>query len=107
MGKSKFKLKQPTGKPYSSVEADHDRVDVGEILKDNRDKQLENEAFTVTDHPRRKRRDYLVLMVAVNLLLVLPMVFVPNLLVVVSCLAGMVLFSVAISWVMWGVMGEY
>ncbi|MEX0332481.1 MAG: hypothetical protein AB3N64_13770 [Puniceicoccaceae bacterium] len=104
----KFKLKPTVSQPYSTLEQDHKPVDSRQILQENTERGLTNESFEVTERPRRKRRDYLVLMVLGNLLLLIPLLlFLPNLFISVSCLSGMVLYSVGISWVMWGVMGDY
>ncbi|MEX0325392.1 MAG: hypothetical protein AB3N33_04820 [Puniceicoccaceae bacterium] len=108
MSEPKHRLKKVAERPYSTLEADHAPVDARQILQENTEKGLANESFTITERPRRKRRDYLVLMVLGNLLLLIPLLlFLPNLFISVSCLSGMVLYSVGISWVMWGVMGDY
>ena len=95
-------------KAFEPGEEDHERVDVGQILKANQAMKANEDEFKVVFHPRRKRRDYIVLMTAGNLALLIPVILsMPNVFILASCLVGMVLFSAAISWIMWGVLGNY
>ena len=85
-------------------------VDIGDILKENLAQQLRNEKPLGHDAQRfgrRRRRDYILLMIAGNLLFLMALILIPSLLAKVSAGAGMVLYSVGVSWILYGVMSEY
>jgi len=85
-------------------------VDIGDILKENLARQLTNEkpfGHETRRFGRRRRRDYLFLMVGGNLILLLALILFPGLLAKVSAGAGMVLYSVGVTWILYGVMSEY
>jgi hypothetical protein len=56
----------------------------------------------------RRKRDYLILMIAGNALLLLLMSFLPkDPLIRVLGWSGLALYSAGVSWVIWGVMDDY
>ncbi len=85
------------------------KVDVSEILKENFEKQREGEnPLSVEKRKSRKKRDYLLGMIFVNLAIVSPLfLFSLNVVTLLFCLSGVVIFSSGFTWVMWQVIGDY
>lgn len=105
---SKYKLKKVRENLDSQNEEKFEKIDASEILKSNLDKQEANKEFFVTEPKRRRKKDYITLMVLVNLVLLMPIILQPtNIFVIVYCVSGMILISGGLTWVMWGVMSDY
>lgn len=105
---SKYKLKKVRENLDSQNEEKFEKIDASEILKSNLEKQEANKEFIVTEPNRRRRRDYITLMLIVNIALLIPILFQPtNIFVIAYCISGMILLSGGLTWVMWVVMSDY
>jgi|GEM_PF-3186356 len=85
------------------------KVDVSKILRENDEKQRKAEILPELQKSRsRKKRDYIVVMILVNLaLLSSNIIFSSNVVALVFSLAGVVIFSVGFTWIMWQVVEDY
>ncbi len=97
------RLNRPAGE--EGVQA---AADVRSILNDNLKVSTRFEKpIEFTQRRSRRKRDYWTVLVTGNALLVGLVVALPkNPVVLVSGISGVVLFSVGVTWVMWGVMSD-
>ncbi len=77
------------------------RAHLDENLRRSNDAGLNDVVFTPR-RPSRRTRDYIVVMILANLALLLGTVISP-----VFGAAGLVIFNVGFTWVVWGVMDDY
>jgi hypothetical protein len=104
----KYKLKKVRETLDSQDEEKYEKIDASEILKSNLEKQEANKEFIVTEGKSRRRRDYITLMLVVNIVLLIPILFQPtNIFVIVYCISGMILLSGGLTWIIWVVMSDY
>ena len=86
------------------------RIDVYDILQENRavEKQLGGDEIEIKEVKSRRRRDYWLLLVGGNLLLLFLVALGGfNPISLIFGFAGVVIFSSGLTWVMWSVMGKY
>lgn len=83
-------------------------IDVADTLKQNfaRQKREEHPLDLSKPHSRRKR-DYWIVLCAVNVLLIGSMVVFPGVVTSLFAISGMILFTTGFSWVMWFVLDDY
>lgn len=105
---AKYKLKTVRDNLDSQNEEAFERTDVSEILKENTANHEAGKDWSVTERKSRRKRDYIALMILVNLLLLIPIILQPaNIFVVACCVSGMVVLSGGLTWILWGVMSDY
>jgi len=105
-----WSMRNPNQATTPSREEAFAGVDIRDILQDNLSRQLKHEkplGAETRRFGRRRRRDYIALMIGGNALLLLVLILVPDLLVRVGAGAGMVLYSIGITWILYGVMSDY
>lgn len=103
-------LNRAAGPPTSSAPVNNEN-EVHAILRANAARAQARGANAVILQPRRpsrRKRDYWMLLVGGNLLIV-ALVFGlhPNVVTVVFGFSGVIFFSLGLSWVMWVVMDDY
>jgi hypothetical protein len=84
-------------------------IDVAEILRENaRIQACFEKPVDLTPRPNRRRLDYLILMIVVNGFLVWRLIAGwGNPVTMLYSVSGLIVFSVGITWVMYGVMDRY
>jgi hypothetical protein len=84
-------------------------IDVMEILRENARFQARTEKpVDLTSRSNRRRRDYLILMIVVNGFFIWRLIAGwGNPVTTLYSLAGLIVFSVGITWVVYGVMDRY
>jgi len=95
--------------PPAGTEMSGDRIDVYAILQENLRKSLPTEKpVDMTRRESRRKRDYWLLLVAGNAAFAAVLAFTHiNRVSLLFAFSGMIFFTAAITWVMWGVMGDY
>lgn len=87
-----------------------DPNDVHAAMQRNRaaEKKSGGDDIEIRPVSSRRKRDYWFLLIAGNLAIVLPCVILgANAMTVVAGLAGIIVYSLGLTWIMWQVMGRY
>lgn len=93
----------PASEPAATPTSVHQILDQNNRVAAEFEKPLE-----FRPRPNQRRKDYLVLMLIGNGLIGLAIVLLPrNILITAFGLAAMVVFSLAVTWVLYGVMDRY
>tara|TARA_R110002111_G_scaffold112223_4_gene172027 strand:+ start:740 stop:1093 length:354 start_codon:yes stop_codon:yes gene_type:complete len=84
-------------------------LSVHEILAQNHAIEAEHEKpLVLNKKPTRRRKDYIIVLLLGNGLIVLTVAILPvNVVTLVYGFSGVVLYTIGLTWVMWAVMSNY
>lgn len=94
---------------HDDPERSDEEISITGILKDNaaREQAAENPVLP-KKISRRKSRDFLILVILGNLLLLAPLLIQPsNLFVAIFSVSGMLVFTIGLTWIIWFVLSDY
>jgi len=107
MSSKRYQLRESDFEDKEEVSSQ--KISVGELLAGNVEERQKSEAPIDLEKPKsRKKRDYIICMAVVNLVLAIGIYLFPTSLSAwVFGISGMVLFSAGFSWAMWQVIDDY
>lgn len=100
----------PTGPKLTVGPKPGDPNDVHVVLQQNRavEQKLGLNELQIKEIKSRRKRDFLLMLLGGNLLIVTLIIITGfNVISVIFGFAGIVIFSLALTWIMWQVMGKY